>query len=142
MHEGILKGCAKGNNIKNPFTLELIHSNVCGPMSSTSLSGFEYYITFIDDYSRKTWIYFLKAKSEVFEKFKEFKALIENLSDKKIKTLRSDNGGEYTSKDFEAFCKDAEIKRELTTPYNPQQNGVAERKNRTIMEAVKTMIYF
>ena len=61
-------------------------------MSSTSLSGFEYYITFIDDYSRKTWIYFLKAKSEVFEKFKEFKALIENLSDKKIKTLRSDNG--------------------------------------------------
>ena len=58
-------------------TLELIHSDVCGPMSSTSLSGFEYYITFIDDFSRKTWIYFLKAKGEVFEKFKEFKALIE-----------------------------------------------------------------
>ena len=56
-------------------------------MSSISLSGFEYYITFIDDYSRKTWIYFLKAKNEVFEKFKEFKALIENLSDKRIKTL-------------------------------------------------------
>ena len=77
----------------------------------------------------------------MFEKFKEFKALIENLSNKKIKTLRSDNGGEYTSKEFEAFCKDARIKRELTTPYNPQQNGVVERKNRTIMEAVKTMIY-
>ena len=101
-HEGICKGCAKGKNIKNPFpksetktkgTLELIHSDVCGPMSSTSLSGFEYYITFIDDYSRKTWIYFLK-----FEKFKELKALIENLSDKKIKTLRSDNGGGYASR--------------------------------------------
>ena len=105
--------------------LELIHSDVCGPMSSTSLSGFEYYITFIDDFSRKTWIYFLKAKSEVFEKFKEFKALIENLSDKKIKILRSDNGGEYTSKEFDAFCKYVGIKRELTTPYNPQQNGVA-----------------
>ena len=77
----------------------------------------------------------------MFEKFKEFKALIENLSDKKIKTLRSNNGREYTSKEFEAFCKDARIKRELTTPYNPQQNGVAKRKNRTIMEAVKTMIY-
>ena len=73
-HEGICKGCAKGKNIKNPFpksetqtkgTLELIHSDVCGPMSSTSLSGFDYYITFIDDFSRKTWIYFLKAKSEV-----------------------------------------------------------------------------
>ena len=126
---------------KTKGTLELIHSDVCGPMSSTSLSGFEYYITFIDDYSRKTWIYFLKAKSEVFEKFKEFKALIENLSDKRIKALRLDNGREYTSKEFEAFCKYVEIKRELTTPYNPQQNGVAERKNRTIMEAVKTMIY-
>ena len=77
----------------------------------------------------------------MFEKFKEFKALIENLSNKKIKTLRSNNGGEYISKEFEAFCKDAGIKRELTTPYNPQQNGVVERKNRTIMEAVKTMIY-
>ena len=65
----------------------MIHSNVCGPMSSTSLSGFEYCITFIDDFSKRTWIYFLKAKSEVFEKFKEFKALIENLSDKKIKIL-------------------------------------------------------
>ena len=95
-HEGIYKGCAKGNNIKNPFpksetktkgTLEFIHLDVCGPMSSTSLSCFEYYIKFIDDYSRKAWIYFLKAKSEVFEKFKEFKALIENISNKRIKTL-------------------------------------------------------
>ena len=98
-------------------------------------------ITFIDDYSGNTWIYFLKSKTEVFEKFKEFKALIENLSNKRIKTLRSNNSGEYTSEEFEAFCKDVGIKRELTTPYNPQQNGVAERKNRTIMEVVKTMIY-
>jgi hypothetical protein len=67
--------------------------------------------------------------------------LIENLSERKIKILRSDNGGEYTSKEFVNFCKDVGIKRELTTPYNPQQNGVAERKNRTIMEAVKTMIH-
>jgi hypothetical protein len=77
----------------------------------------------------------------VFSKFKEFKALIENLSERKIKILRSDNGGEYTSKEFMNFCKDVGIKRELTTPYNPQQNGVAERKNRTIMEVVKTMIH-
>ena len=95
-HEGICKGCAKGKNIKNPFPksetktkgmLELIHSDVCGPMPSTSLSGYEYYVTFIDDYSRNTWIYFLKTKDEVIGKFKEFKALIENLSDKRIKTL-------------------------------------------------------
>jgi transposase InsO family protein len=83
----------------------------------------------------------LKSKDEVFNKFKEFKALIENLSERKIKILRSDNGGEYTSKEFMSFCKDVGIKRELTTPYNPQQKGVAERKNRTIMEVVKTMIH-
>ena len=78
--------------------LELIHSDICGPMPSTYLSGYEYYVTFIDDYSRYTWIYFLKNKSEVFEKFKEFKALIENHSERRIKTLRSNKGGEYTSK--------------------------------------------
>ena len=77
----------------------------------------------------------------MFKKFKEFKALIENHSEKRIKTLRSNNGGEYTSKEIEALCKEAGIKRELTTPYNPQQNGVAKRKNRTIMEVVNTMIH-
>jgi transposase InsO family protein len=149
-HKGVCNGCAQGKNIKNPFpkrdsktegVLELIHSDVCGPMPSSSISGYVYYVSFIDDYSRKTWIYFLKSKDEVFSKFKEFKALIENLSERKIKILRSDNGGEYTSKEFVNFCKDVGIKRELTTPYNPQQNGVAERKNRTILEAVKTMIH-
>jgi transposase InsO family protein len=83
----------------------------------------------------------LKSKDEVFSKFKEFKALIENLSERKIKILRSDNGGEHTSKEFATFCKDVGTKRELATPYNPQQNGVAKRKNRTTMEAVKTMIH-
>jgi hypothetical protein len=129
-HKGVCNGCAQGKNIKNPFpkrdsktegVLELIHSDVCGPMPSSSISGYVYYVSFIDDYSRKTWIYFLKTKDEVFSKFKEFKALIENLSERNIKILRSDNGGEYTSKEFVNFCKDVGIKRELTTPYNPQK---------------------
>jgi transposase InsO family protein len=114
---------------------------MCGPMPSSSISGYVYYVSFIDDYSHKTWIYFLKSKDEVFSKFKEFKALIENLSKRKIKILRSDNGGEYTSKEFVSFCRDVGIKRELTTPYNPQQNSVSKRKNITIMEAVKSMIH-
>ena len=106
-HEGTCKGCVRGKNIENPFSksetktkgmLELIHSDVCDPIPSISLSGYEYYVTFIDDYSRKTWIYFLKTKSEVLGKFKEFKALIENHSERRIKTLRSNNVGEYTSK--------------------------------------------
>jgi transposase InsO family protein len=96
-------------------------------MPSSSIRGYVYYVSFIDDYSRKTWIYFLKTKDEVFSKFKEFKALIENLSERKTKILKSDNGGEYTSKEFVNFCKYVGIKRDLTTPYNPQQNGVAER---------------
>ena len=97
-------------------------------MTVTSLSGYVYYVSFIDDYSRKTWIYFLKGKNEVFNKFKEFKALVENLSEKKIKIFRSDNGGDFTSGEFKTFCKEDGIKRELYTPYNPQQNGVAKRK--------------
>jgi hypothetical protein len=149
-HEGVCNGCAQGKNIKNPFpkrdnkaegVLELIHSDICGSMPSSSISGYVYYVSFIDDYSLKTSIYFLKSKNEVLSKFKEFKSLIENLSERKIKILRSDNGGEYTSKEFVNFCKDVGIKRELTTLYNLQQNGVVERKNRTIMEAMKTMIH-
>jgi transposase InsO family protein len=148
-HEGVCNGCAQGMTIKNPFpkrdskarVIELIHLDVCGPMPSTSISGYGYYVSFIDDYSHKTWVYFLKSKDEVFVKFKEFKALIENISERKINILRSNNGGEYTSKEFVNFCKNVGIKRELTTPYNPQQNGVAERKNITIMEALKTIIH-
>jgi transposase InsO family protein len=121
--------------------LELVHSNVCGPMPSTSLSGYVYYVSFIDDYSRKTCVYFLKSKDEVLGKFKEFKALVEKLSERKIKKLRLDNGGEYTSNEFGRFCRDVGIKRDLTNPYNHQQNGVAERNNRTIMEAINTMIH-
>jgi transposase InsO family protein len=101
--------------------LDLIHSDVCGPMSSTSLTGNLYYVTFIDDSSRKTWIYFMKTKDEVFSKFQEFKALVENQTSRKIKVLRSNNGGEYTSNDFDSFCRKAGIKRELIVPYNLQQ---------------------
>ena len=82
-----------------------------------------------------------EKKDEVFSKFKEFKALIENYTEKKIKIFQSDNGGEFTSNEFKELCKDSGIKRELTTPLNPQQNGVVERKNRTIMEAVREMLH-
>jgi transposase InsO family protein len=101
---------------------------LCGPMPSTSLSGYVYYVSFIDDYYCNTWVYFLKSKYEVVGKFKELKALVENLSRRKIKILRLDNGGEYTSNEFGIFCRDVRIKRELTTPYNPQKNDVAETK--------------
>ena len=80
--------------------MEIVHSDVCGPVSSSSLRGYVYYVSFIYDFSRNTWIYFLKGKNEVFSKFKEYKALVENHTENKIKTLRSNNGGEFTSKEF------------------------------------------
>ena len=99
-------------------------------MSDKSLGGHLYYVTFIDDHSRKTWLYLLKTKDEVFEKFKEFRSEVETLTERKIKTLRSNNGGEYTSKELIAYCNEAGIKRELIVPYYPEQNGLVERKNR------------
>jgi transposase InsO family protein len=115
-HKGVCKGCALGKNVKVLFPsignrskeiLDLIHSNVCGPMTVASLNGYLYYVLFIDDHSRKTWIYFLKKKDGVLAKFQEFKAQIENQTGRKIKILRSDNGGEYTSKEFKSFCIEA-----------------------------------
>jgi len=111
-HEGVCMGFAIGKNSKHSFPsndsrskgiLDVVHSDVCGPMAVSSLGGYFYFTTFIDDFSRKTWIYFLKGKEEVFSKFKEFKTQVENLTNRKIKVLRSNNGGEYTSKDFNNF---------------------------------------
>jgi hypothetical protein len=106
-HQYVCRGCALGNFTKASFPssdtrsvgiLDLVHTDVCGIMTRKSLSGCEYYLTFIDDYSRKTWIYFLKTKSEVFKWFQESRALVERQSRKRIKVLRSDNGGEYFSR--------------------------------------------
>jgi hypothetical protein len=138
--------------------LELIHSDVCGPFSSPSLRGFRYYVIFIDDHSllhpfvglgimliddlsRKTWIFFMKKKDEVLSRFVEFKALVENQTSKTIKVVRSDNGGEYISNAFRDLCAKEGIRRELTAPHNPQQNGVDERKNRNIVGAAKAMLH-
>ena len=87
-----------------------------------------------------SWVYFLKFKSEVFENFKRFKALVEKQSGRSIVALRSDRGGEFTSNEFATFCEKNGIHRELTAPYTPEQNGVAERKNRTVVEMARSMM--
>eukprot|EP00253_Pinus_taeda_P017406 PITA_17406 len=127
-HFDTCRGCAMGKSAKSPFPnsdnrvigiLDLIHSDVSGRMSHVSLSGYEYYVLFIDDHSRKTWIYFLKTKNEVFKRFQEFRALVERQTGQKIKSLRSDNGGKYTLGEFVDYCSEAGIRREFTVPYNP-----------------------
>jgi hypothetical protein len=91
--------------------LQLVHSDVFGPMSVPSLEKSMYYVSFIDDFSRKTWIYFLRNKSKVFDRFKYFKALVENQTEQRIKVMRTDNGGEFCGNEFEEFGKKCGIAR-------------------------------
>ncbi|GLU00272.1 hypothetical protein SLE2022_176510 [Rubroshorea leprosula] len=120
--------------------LDLVHSDLCGPINPTSNGGKQYFITFVDDYSRKTWVYLLQTKSEALAAFKNFKVLAENEVGRSIKVLRTDRGGEFNSKEFADFCESNGIKRQLTAAYTPQQNGVCERRNRTIMNMVRSLM--
>jgi len=119
--------------------LELIHADIFGPIKPESHSKKRYFISFIDDYSRKTWVSLLAEKSAALESFKNFKALVEKESRCLIKCLRTDRGGEFTSNEFEEFFRSNGIKRQLTAAYTPQQNGVVERKNRTVLNMVRCM---
>ncbi|KAI3501210.1 hypothetical protein L1887_29073 [Cichorium endivia] len=120
--------------------LQLVHTDLCGPITPASPSGKRYTLMFIDDYTRKSWVYFLSHKSESFEFFKVFKKSVELETGMNIKCLRSDRGGEFTSSAFNEFCKTQGIKRQLTAAYTPQQNGVAERRNRTLMNMVRCLL--
>ena len=120
--------------------LELVHSDVCGPIEVESLVGNRYFVTFIDDATRRTWVYMLKTKSQVFEVFQKFHAMVERETERKLKCLRTDNGGEYTSKEFKYYWSLHGIRHEKTVPGTPQHNGVAERMNRTIVEKVRCML--
>jgi transposase InsO family protein len=110
-------------------------------MHNESLNGSKYFLLFIDDFSRYCWVYFLKSKADVFAEFIKFKAAVELETGNKLKILRSDNGGEYTSRQFEAYLAKEGIKHQLTVPYTPQQNGVSERRNRTLMEMARCLLY-
>ena len=118
----------------------LIHSDVCGKISSPSLSQAEYFIVFVDDKTHYVWIYVVKHKHEVFGKFVEWKSLVEKSSGYRVKKLRTDNGGEYTSTEFESYLKKEGIEHQYTIPKTPEQNGVSERMNRTLVETVRAML--
>lgn len=129
-----------GKSCKAKQQLQLVHSDICGSMETESHGGNRYFLTSIDDYSRKTWVYFLKQKSEAFGVFKEFKVYVEKQSGLSLRCFRTDRGGEYTSNAFVDFCKNHGIKHQLTTSYSSQQNGISERKNRTIVEMALSML--
>ena len=147
---GFCQACVEGKKVRDKFPvgeiktkekLEMIHSDVRGPMQTTSFGGSVYLVTFIDDYSRFVKVYCIRTKDQVFQKFREFEALVTNETGLKIKVLRTDGGGEYVSATFKNFLKQKGIRHEISAPYSPQQNGVAERMNRTLLEAARSMIF-
>lgn len=129
----------KESDYRSKTPLELIHSDVFGPVKQISLGGMRYMVIFIDDFSRYIWVFFMKEKSETFTKFKEFKEKVEGELNKEIKCIRTDNGREYLSNEFTNYLKEHKIRRQLTCPNTPQQNGVAERKNRHLAETCRSM---
>jgi transposase InsO family protein len=145
----ICEECVEGKQHRAPHTqpatrttepLERIHSDVHGQLPVMTRHGYHYWVVFVDDYSRLAAAYFLKTKDETFEAFKRFKAWAENKLNRKIKALRDDKGGEYMSAEFNNFCETQGIECEHTIRDTPQQNGVAERLNRTLAEGITTML--
>jgi Integrase core domain len=134
---GVSEPCLEGKQTRQPchqpstratVPLDLIHSDLCGPIEPTTVGGTNYYLLFTDDYTRMSHIYPLngKASKEVLGRFKEYKAEVENQKDMKIKRLRTDGGGEY-GKVMSQYLTDSGILHEVTALYSPDQNGVAER---------------
>ena len=120
--------------------LELVHGDLCGPISPPTAGRNRYIFVLIDDHTRYMWTILLEEKSEAFVKFQKFKQLVERETGERIKTFRTDRGGEFTSNEFNSFCDNQGIHRHLTAPYSPQQNGVVERRNRTLMEMTRSIM--
>ena len=120
--------------------LELVHSDVCDSNDVLTRGGKRYFITFFDDFSKYCCVYLINHKSELFDKFKVYKIEVENQLERKIKILRSNRGGEYTSLDMSNFCEMHGIIHEVAPPYALQSNGISERKNRTLLDMVNAML--
>lgn len=146
----ICDGCVLGKQHRKAFPqvsqfraeqgLELVHADLCGQISPKSLGGASYFLLVVDDYSRYMWVELLKTKDQALESFKKIIARAETESDGKLKALRTDRGGEFISNLFTLFCNEGGIKHYTTTPFSPQQNGVVERRNQTVVEMARCMM--
>ncbi|GJR15633.1 retrovirus-related pol polyprotein from transposon TNT 1-94 [Tanacetum coccineum] len=120
--------------------IDYVHADLWGPSRVESMSGCRYFLSIVDDYSRRVWVHFLRHKNEAFSKFKEWKQLVENQTGRKLKKLRTDNGLEFCNQEFNNLCKESGIARHLTVAGTPQQNGLAERMNRTLLNKVRCLL--
>ncbi|KAM1941804.1 hypothetical protein ACFX13_029341 [Malus domestica] len=141
--------CAIGKNHKLSFSsstssistsLELLHCDVWGPSSISSVSGYRFYLLIVDEFTKYTWLFPMKYKSEVFSLFVSFKAYVENMTGNTIKVLRSDSGGEFTSSQFNSFLSRYGIFHQYSCPHTPEQNGCVERKHRHLTETARTLL--
>lgn len=143
-------GCMVAKQTRQPFPqesewrakqpLELIHGDLCGPITPHTQGGNRYFLLLVDDFSRYMWVYLIKTKDEALAMFKKFKLEVEKESSHKVKMLRTDRGGEFISRLFTEFCEEEGVKRQLTAPYTPQQNGVVERRNRTVLGVTRSVL--
>ncbi|KAK2359506.1 putative mitochondrial protein [Trifolium repens] len=149
--DSLCGSCQKGKIVKSSFKnknivsttrpLELLHIDLFGPVSTASINGKKYGLVIVDDYSRWTWVKFLRNKDDTYEVFSIFCTQIQNEKDSKILKVRSDHGGEFENEPFENFCEEHGILHEFSSPRTPQQNGVVERKNRSLQEMARTMMH-
>ncbi|KAK3907118.1 Copia protein [Frankliniella fusca] len=147
---GLCEICVEGKQVKLPFhgtreratrPLERVHSDLCGPIAPTAYNGVRYFLTFLDDFTHFAVVYGLKEKSEVFEYFKLYEARVTNrFPDKKIFNFRCDNGGEFVNRNMRQLFAEKGIEYEPTIPNTPENNGVAERLNRTLLEKARCML--
>lgn len=143
------KICALGKQSRAPFKfsgkrannlLEIIHSDVCGPLKTKSESGAKYFVTFIDDYSRHVTVVPIKEKAQVYAEFVRYKNFVENQCSQKIKIFRTDNGTEFCNGQFTQLLEKCGIHHQKSAPYVHEQHGAAERINRTLIERVRCML--
>ncbi|KAM0826297.1 hypothetical protein ACQ4PT_068956 [Festuca glaucescens] len=143
-------GCALGKQHRSPFPaaspyraqrgLELVHTDLCGPITPTTPGGNNYFLLVVDDFSRYMWLEVIKAKSDAYRTFCKIKAATEAVGDCRLRAFRSDRGGEFNSGDFRQLCDTSGIRHFTTAPYSPQQNGVVERRNQTVVEMARCLL--
>lgn len=148
--DNVCGGCLMSKQTRRPFpskatysadkVLQLVHGDLCGPITPATSGGNKYFLLLVDDFSRAMWVYMIRNKNDALDAFKKFCLLVEDGLEKKIRILRTDRGGEFTSKEFEKYCEEARIARHYTAPYSPQQNGVVERRNRTVVEMARSFL--